>query len=119
MLATCALGPVAADCDGSLTIPHVLQVMQLQPRFAAVAQQLRLDHSTGDLPDDEDTAKGMARLFAEIGEAFTDIIAAGERQHLLECRMLASVTHNFGDDMLGWEFKGCRLLQAPRRAWRS
>ena len=51
--------------------------MQLQPRFAAVSQQLQLDHAT-DLPDDEETAKGMARLFAEIGEAFTDIIAAGE-----------------------------------------
>lgn len=60
---------------------HATQVFQLQPRFAAVAhQQQSQDHSTSELVDDEDTAKGMARLFAEVGEAFTEIIAAGNQQ---------------------------------------
>ena len=57
----------------------------LTPRFArscqiaqAEAQGLDLDNVPGaDEEDDEDTMKGMARLFAEIGEAFTSMIALG------------------------------------------
>ena len=32
--------------------------------------------------DDDDTAKGMARLFAELGEAYTTLIASGTFRHL-------------------------------------
>ena len=57
----------------------------LTPRFArscqiAQAEAQGLDTDTipgGDEEDDEDTMKGMARLFAEIGEAFTSMIALG------------------------------------------
>ena len=44
----------------------------------AEARGLSTDNIPGaDEADDEDTMKGMARLFAEIGEAFTSMIALG------------------------------------------
>lgn len=63
------------------------QVISLTPRFARSAQLARVEaqgQSTAGLPgadeeDDEDTMKGMARLFAEVGEAFTSMIAQGEK----------------------------------------
>ena len=81
---------IIAACDGHVlgcpsNSSRMSQVLQLQPRFALVAQQLQLDHSTSELSDDEDTAKGMARLFAEVGEAFTEIIAAGGKQRTGWC----------------------------------
>ena len=62
-----------------------MQVIGLIPRFAAgskVAQAEREGRPTDGIPgadsaDDEDIMKGMARLFAEIGEAFTPMIASG------------------------------------------
>ena len=62
-----------------------MQVISLTPRFARSSQIARAEaqgQSVAELPgdgeDDEDTMKGMARLFAEIGEAFTSMIALGE-----------------------------------------
>ena len=62
-----------------------MQVIGLIPRFAAgskVAQAEKDGLPTDSIPgadsaDDEDIMKGMARLFAEVGEAFTPMIASG------------------------------------------
>jgi len=62
-----------------------VQVIELIPRFALSARVARAEaagQSTNDIQgadaaDDEDTIKGMARLFVEIGEAFTAMIATG------------------------------------------
>lgn len=56
--------------------------MQLLPRFARAAEQGRaaaLGHHAADdeEEEDEETAKGIARLFAEVGEAYTALIATG------------------------------------------
>ena len=64
----------------------MMQVINLTPRFARSVHIARLEaqgQSVAGVPgadeeDDEDTMKGMARLFAEIGEAYTTMIAQGK-----------------------------------------
>lgn len=74
----------------------VPQVMSLKPRFHVCMQQAMIELRGGaDVDalnnnnnnnqgggvwgdDGEEEAKGMARLFAEIGEAYTDLISTGE-----------------------------------------
>lgn len=59
----------------------VLQVMQLLPRFVRASQAAAAQAHPGDDGseewDDDETAKGMARLFAEVGEAYCGLIATG------------------------------------------
>eukprot|EP00240_Pyramimonas_obovata_P002590 CAMPEP_0118943288 /NCGR_PEP_ID=MMETSP1169-20130426/38014_1 /TAXON_ID=36882 /ORGANISM="Pyramimonas obovata, Strain CCMP722" /LENGTH=723 /DNA_ID=CAMNT_0006888509 /DNA_START=206 /DNA_END=2373 /DNA_ORIENTATION=- len=55
----------------------VSRVMTLLPRFVAASRasaDLEGDHGA---VDDDETAKGMARLFAEVGEAFVGLISTG------------------------------------------
>lgn len=57
-----------------------LQVMALRPRFVAAAQQAQqAEDGNGGVYDDDDVeaVKGMARLFAELGESYTALIATG------------------------------------------
>jgi len=49
--------------------------MQLLPRFKKAAEQAAKD--TEELEEDEEAVRGMARLFAEVGEAYTGLIATG------------------------------------------
>ncbi len=60
------------------------QVMGLQPRFVQVAHAVReanegREAAGNSFDDDEETAKGMARLFAEAGEAHAPAVVAGEQ----------------------------------------
>jgi hypothetical protein len=58
--------------------------MQLLPRFMRASQQAAAQaHAAddGSEEEDEETAKGMARLFAEVGEAFCGLIATGPCPH--------------------------------------
>lgn len=62
------------------TIRVFLQVMALRPRFVAAAQQAQqAEEGNGGVYDDDDVeaVKGMARLFAELGESYTALIATG------------------------------------------
>ena len=70
--------------------------MGLRPRFAAAAQRAQAEKEQRQIPDngqqeeeeedDEDSVKGMARLFAELGEAYTGLIATGTCCHfVLSC----------------------------------
>jgi len=57
-----------------------LQVMALRPRFVAAAQQAQQaeDGNGGGYDEDDiEAVKGMARLFAELGESYTALIAIG------------------------------------------
>jgi len=57
-----------------------LQVMALRPRFVAAAQQAQqaeAGNGGGYDEDDIEAVKGMARLFAELGESYTALIAIG------------------------------------------
>ena len=60
-------------------------MLELLPRFSACVHTA-CAHAEGreacggaasDEEEDEETAKGMARLFAEVGEAYTGLIASG------------------------------------------
>lgn len=51
-----------------------LQVMSLRPRFQVAAQQAQ---SEGASEDDIEAIKGMARLFAELGESYVGLLAQG------------------------------------------
>lgn len=49
--------------------------MSLRPRFQAAAEQA---HSgAGGSEDDVEAVKGMARLFAELGESYVGLLAQG------------------------------------------
>lgn len=58
-----------------------MQVMELLPQFnrSVQAAQARQEGKGDDNDDDDDqeTTKGIARLFAEVGEAYTTLIASG------------------------------------------
>ena len=70
----------------SLLVPRV---MALRPRFAAMSRD-------GDGGDD---ARGMARLFAEVGEAFLDLIATGAADVLAPVEALLEVSAHPDDDV--------------------
>ena len=66
------------SCLQSMTV--YLQVMALRPRFVAAAQQAQQaeeGNGGGYDEDDVEAVKGMARLFAELGESYTALIATG------------------------------------------
>ena len=62
--------------------------MSLRPRFQAAAQQAQSD---GASEDDIEAIKGMARLFAELGESYVGLLAQGvcraRRAVHLQCRL--------------------------------
>lgn len=70
----------------SLVQTVVTQVMSLRPRFHVCIQRAIAERDSAEdsvtagveLWDGEEEAKGMARLFAEVGEAYTDLIASGD-----------------------------------------
>ena len=55
-------------------VPLNAQVMSLRPRFQAAAQQAQREQGSDD---DIEAVKGMARLFAELGESYVGLIAQG------------------------------------------
>ena len=66
-----------------------LQVMELAPRFQHCVNNARAEEngqagaSTSEgAVDDEEFAKGAARLFVELGESYTAMIASGDLQCL-------------------------------------
>ena len=63
----------------------MIQVMALRPRFRAAAQQAQQEQqnpgSSAYTADDVEAVKGMARLFAELGESYTALIATGQLLH--------------------------------------
>jgi len=63
----------------------VPRVMGLRPRFAACLA------GDDDCEDDEETAKGMARLFAEVGEAYVGLICTGRAEVLAPVEALLEV----------------------------
>ena len=66
--------------------------MALRPRFRLAAQQAQQEQqnpgSTAYTADDVEAVKGMARLFAELGESYTALIATGQPRPVLLCLTL-------------------------------
>ena len=70
-----------------------LQVMSLRPRFQAAAQQAQRE---GGSEDDIEAVKGMARLFAELGESYVGLLAQGVASwaaHLIMLRQPDCIIH--------------------------
>merc|ERR1719421_1429021 len=68
--------------------------MQLRPRFLKFSEESR----AGDPSHDED-AKGIARLFTEVGEAYVQVIATGDPGVLEPVQALLDVV-SFPDDTI-------------------
>jgi transportin-3 len=76
-----AMGGKPAPGMEALAGAIVPAVLSLRPRFAAAAARARGEApstpaaASPSFEDDDDTARGMARLFAEVGEAYVGLIA--------------------------------------------
>jgi transportin-3 len=112
-----AAPPAAADADeppppgldpraAPLVALLVPRVMALRPRFAAAAAA-----------DDAEDAKGIARLFAEVGETFLELIATGAPDVLAPVEALLEVSAHPDDDVAAVCFnfwsRLARALPAP------
>ncbi|GBG59060.1 hypothetical protein CBR_g24406 [Chara braunii] len=94
----------------------VPRVMALRPRFAAAVKAAiaernadeQQDSAKGQLDlsqEDEETTKGIARLFAEMGEAYVDLIASGSREAMLVAEALTEVTAHPDSDIASTTFQ--------------
>ena len=68
-----------------------MQVLELLPRFERCVRSSQAEASGKDAEDtdDEDFAKGAARLFVELGEAYTTMVASGQysqTEPMVSCR---------------------------------
>ncbi|KAH9568191.1 hypothetical protein CY35_03G065200 [Sphagnum magellanicum] len=100
------------DLAAHMPLVQVLvpRIMALRPRFAATvraafaekqAQQgVEIPASNlGASEEDEEITKGMAYLFAEMGESYVDLIATGSSEALLIVEALAEVTSHPDDNI--------------------
>ncbi|BDA46876.1 Transportin-3 [Coccomyxa sp. Obi] len=83
-------------------------VMQLLPRFVRASQAAAAQAHAGDdgseEGDDDETAKGMARLFAEVGEAYCALIATGNQQAVHPVEALLAVAAHPNDELAAMSF---------------
>lgn len=103
-------GGVPREDMGSLVQAIVPSVMSLRPRFLVCAQRAqaeaegRLLPEAGDHGDEEEEAKAMARLFAEVGEAYTELIAGGAAEVFAPVEVLLDVAAHPDDDICAVSF---------------
>jgi transportin-3 len=102
--------------DEMAAIVQVLvpQVMALRPRFHMCAQQAAAEraeagavsdeHHHGGHGDPEEDAKAIARLFAEVGEAYTDLIASGAAEVMPPVEALLDVASHPDNDICAISF---------------
>ncbi|DBA80940.1 TPA: hypothetical protein ACH3X2_007160 [Trebouxia sp. C0005] len=103
-------------------------VMALRPRFAAAAQQAQqAEDGNVEVYDEDDieAVKGMARLFAELGESYTALIATASPDSmqpvdaLLEVaaypdQAISSISFNFWHRLMRQLTSGFSGLKLPR-----
>ena len=78
-----------------------MQVLQLCPRLAHVAAQLQTESAITqtNAADDDDAARGMARLFIEAGETYTHMLTSGANKAssvVISC-IVACMMHVLGN----------------------
>eukprot|EP00850_Spirogloea_muscicola_P002208 SM000008S22297 [mRNA] locus=s8:929494:937857:+ [translate_table: standard] len=101
-----SVGNSSADIAANMPLIQILV-----PRVMAAAQEEKQGRSSvGDTSldgvgdEDNDTVKGMARLFAEMGEAYVDLIASGSSEALLVAEVLIEVTSHPDDSIAATTF---------------
>ncbi|KAJ7520942.1 hypothetical protein O6H91_19G031100 [Diphasiastrum complanatum] len=88
------------DLVAQMPLVQVLvpRVMALRPRFtAAIREAMSLKHAEDGteaeiLDVDEETTKGMAYLFSEMGESYVELIATGSSEAMIIVEALTEVT---------------------------
>ncbi|KAL3676845.1 hypothetical protein R1sor_026793 [Riccia sorocarpa] len=101
--------PVDLAAHMSLVQVIVPKIMALKPRFGAAvkaavaekqAQQVIGEANGYDgEEEDEETVKGMAYLFAEMGESYVELIATGTSEALMIVEAIAEVTAHPDDNI--------------------
>ncbi|CAI5959333.1 unnamed protein product [Closterium sp. NIES-65] len=115
-------GPAALAANMQLVQLIVPRIMALLPRFSAalkVVQAHQQGQTDAEPEEDEDTMKAMARLFAEIGEAYVDLIASGSPESMMIAEALVQVTSHPDFDIASttfnfWHALGSHLTTRPR-----
>ncbi|GJP44351.1 hypothetical protein CLOM_g3730 [Closterium sp. NIES-68] len=115
-------GPAALAANMPLVQLLVPRIMALLPRFSAalkVVQAQQQGQTDAEPDEDEDTMKAMARLFAEIGEAYVDLIASGSPESMMIAEALVQVTSHPDFDIASttfnfWHALGSHLTTRPR-----
>ncbi|KAL4452442.1 hypothetical protein ABPG75_008104 [Micractinium tetrahymenae] len=88
----------------------VPEVMALKPRFHVCLQQAQAERNgssgapEGEHDDSEEEAKAMARLFAEVGEAYTGLVAEGGPQVSAPVEALLDVASHPDDSICSMSF---------------
>uniref|UniRef100_A0A1D2AEU2 Importin N-terminal domain-containing protein n=1 Tax=Auxenochlorella protothecoides TaxID=3075 RepID=A0A1D2AEU2_AUXPR len=94
--------PELADLAGRI----VSRVMALRPRFHVCCAAARAE-AGGGVPgadDDSEEAKALARLFAEVGEAYTELIATGTPQVMGPLEAILDVAAHPSDNIASMSF---------------
>lgn len=97
------------DDMGQLVQALVPQVMALRPHFHVCAAQAVAEHEDRpsphpDLENHEEDAKAIARLFAEVGEAYTELIASGAPEVIPPVEALLDVASHPDDSICAVSF---------------
>ncbi|CAM6084292.1 unnamed protein product [Calypogeia fissa] len=107
-------GELAANM--SLVQVIVPRIMALLPRFSAAVKAARAEKQVeqvlggetggaeGEDEEDEEITKGMAYLFADMGEAYVDLIANGSAESLMIVEAIAEVTSHPDDNIAAMTF---------------
>ncbi|KAL2608832.1 hypothetical protein R1flu_027405 [Riccia fluitans] len=100
--------PVDLAAHMSLVQVIVPKIMALKVRFAVAvktavaekqAQQVIGEANGYDGEEDEETVKGMAYLFAEMGESYVELISTGTNEALMIVEAIAEVTSHPDDNI--------------------
>lgn len=107
---TVAGGASSLSANMSLVELIVSRLMSVRQRFSAALSKNSISTTTqgnGDveLDEDEETLKGLARLFAEMGEAYVDLIASGTDEALQMVQIIAEVTAHKDYEICAITFK--------------
>eukprot|EP00850_Spirogloea_muscicola_P015941 SM000126S26317 [mRNA] locus=s126:109074:117426:- [translate_table: standard] len=93
-----SVGSSSADIAANMPL---IQAAQEEKQGRTSIGDTSLD---GGGDEDDDTVKGMARLFAEMGEAYVDLIASGSSEALLVAEVLIEVTSHPDDSIAATTF---------------
>ncbi|KAH9299652.1 hypothetical protein KI387_031334, partial [Taxus chinensis] len=90
----------------------VTHVMGLRPRFAASLKSAQAESGLDQTNmEDEETVKGMARLFAEMGDAYAEMIATGSQESMMIVNAILEVTSHPDYDIAAMTFNFWHSLQ--------
>eukprot|EP00898_Chlorokybus_atmophyticus_P004078 jgi/Chlat1/4671/Chrsp3S05637 len=116
--AVCELIRYSGNClsqsdDGAMAFIQILvqRVLSLRPRLAAAAARVRHAEPGSSELEDEDTAKALARVFAEVGETYVTFVAEGTQDGVIVVESLLDVAAYPDDEIAATTFNFWHDLQ--------